>query len=273
MRKFSSKCHLLKTLLLNTRLNDYQFFLAEAKQQGYDILPLCEFYNLMDRRKGKHMVLRHDVDWMGVSTRKMFEIEKLNGLRSTYYFRFSTIDKPLIDEMIDAGFEVGLHYETIADIIREQKLTSKEQIDLDYARNRFRADVIRFEEIIGHKIKSCCSHGTVDNVRLGISNNCITDGIPMSVFGLQFEAYDQQMYEKDVDCHIMDCSLLFNYGFAYKDTPITSIDNDYQNIIFLSHPNHWWKKMTFNERIKPLILMMLGRAKYDTNRTFRRIAK
>lgn len=78
-KNFFTKGHVVKTILLNTRLIDYQFFLTYAKEQGYDILPMCEFYNLGNRRKKKHIVLRHDVDWNGESTRVMFETEKRGG--------------------------------------------------------------------------------------------------------------------------------------------------------------------------------------------------
>jgi len=272
---FQTKWHLVKTILFNTRLKDYKLFLSYAKEQRYEILPLGEFYRLGNRRGGgkNHLVLRHDVDWPGESTRRLFETEKSLGVRSTYYFRFSTIDKLLIDEMIEAGFEVGLHFETISDIIREQQLTDKNQLKMDYAFERFREDIRRFEEITGHKILTCCSHGAPENVKLGISNNSLTEGTNLSDYGIQFEAYDKDMYSKDVDCHIMDATLLFNYGFSYVDTPISAVNHQYQNIIFLSHPNHWWKPMGFNERIKPLIFMLMGKATYYTGRQFKRISQ
>lgn len=37
----------------------------------------------------------------------------------------------------------------------------------------------------------------------------------------------------------MDGSLIRNFGFSYADTPITAMDEYYENIVFLSHPNHW----------------------------------
>ncbi len=269
MNHFFTKGHLIKTILFNTRLNDYHFFLANAKKHGYEMLPLCEFYSKKDRRTKKHMILRHDVDWQGESTRKMFEAEKIEGVRSTYYFRFSTIDKKLIDEMVGAGFEVGLHYETIADIIREQQLTKKSQIDINSARERFRDDIIRFEKLIGHKISSCCSHGAPENDKLEISNNSLIEGLPLSGFGLEFEAYDKSMYENDIDVHIMDCTLLYNYGFSYKDNPITAVSSNSQNIVFLSHPNHWF--FSLPNRIKKIGGIMLGLANYNTTREFKRI--
>lgn len=171
--------------------------------------------------------------------------------------------------MIKAGFEVGLHYETIADIIRERNYTSKEQIDMNYARNRFKEDIKRFEDNIGHKIVSCCSHGAPENIKLGISNNFLTEGVKMSIYDLHFEAYDKIMYDNDIDCHIMDNSLMFNYGFSYRDNPINAVEHGLQNILFLSHPNHWY--FTTPNQIKKLAGLFLGAAKFDTNRVFKRM--
>ena len=152
-----SKWYVFRTLIFNNRLDCYEKYLKLAREKSYDILPLNDFYMLDDKRSRKHLILRHDVDSAGVSTRKMFKLEKENGMKSTYYFRFSTIDLPLIHEMIDAGFEVGLHYETISDYIRENGYTDKSQINLNQMREQLSEEIRSFESIIGCKTTSCCS--------------------------------------------------------------------------------------------------------------------
>ena len=115
-------------------------------------------------------------------------------------------------------------------------------------------------------------HGASENVELGISNNVLTEKQNMADFGLEFEAYSAEMYEKYIDCHIMDNDILFNYGFSYKDTPVSAISENKQNIVFLAHPGHWYYQTPFIQ-IKKIGAWVLGRATYSTTRTFHRIAE
>ncbi len=259
------------TILLNNRLKKYKYYIQYAREKGYQALSLESFYKLPNRRSRKHFVLRHDVDHLGIWTRKMFETEKMLNVKSTYYFRFSTIDKELIQEMLDSGFDVGLHFETISDYARECNIKNKDEIDMELMKQRLKEDIQRFEEIIGHEIFSCCSHGAPENRVLGISNNAITEKADMMEFGLKFEAYDKKLYEA-VDCHVMDGSLLYNFGFSYADTPITAIDAGHANIIFLSHPNHWYQSC--KQRIRQLGAIVLGKGTFKAaERKFKRIAE
>jgi hypothetical protein len=201
----------------------------------------------------------------------MFEMERNAGITSTYYFRFSTIDLQLIHEMVNGGFEVGLHYETIADYIRENGCTDKRQINVEQMRERLVEEIKKFENIIGCKTISCCSHGAYENTKLGISNNVLTEKQNMDDFGLKFEAYSAELYEKNIDCHIMDSSVLFNYGFSYQDTPVTAINENKQNIVLLTHPAHWFYDNPACQ-IRALRAWIFGRAMYSTQRSFKRIA-
>lgn len=261
-----------ETLVRNNRLQYYEEILRYAHEHGYEVISLEKFFALDDRRCGKHLILRHDVDWNGVSTKKMYETEKKWNVDATYYFRFTTIDNELINSMKADGFDVGLHFETIADHIKENKITDAAEIDLEEMRLRFVEDVRRFEQIVGFKINSCCSHGDRANVDLGISNNVITEDCDMSRFGLLFEAYDQAMYKNDIDCHVMDCAVTAHYGYAYADTPIKAMQEGRQNILFLSHPNHWW--LNGIDRIKRMRTIICGKAKCSVStREFARIAQ
>ena len=257
------------TILLNNRLKKYRDYIQYAREKEYQVLSLEDFYKLSDKRQGKHFILRHDVDELGLYTRKMFETEKALGVKATYYFRFSTIDRELIQEMIDNGFDVGLHFETIADYAKEHNIKSKKEINMELMKQQLKEDIRRFEGIIGHKTFSCCSHGAPENRQLGISNNTITEHADLSEFGLGFEAYNKELYEF-VDCHIMDSSLLRNFGFSYEDTPITAMDAGQANIVFLTHPNHWY--LPLKRRFLLLRAMILGKGSFKkAERVFRRI--
>lgn len=270
--KLFTKHHVLHLLVFNDRLDDYREYIEYAQKHNYKVVSLEDFYSNSERNQEKHFVLRHDVDWPGQSTRKMFELEKDLGVKSTYYFRFSTIDKPLIDEMIAAGFDVGLHFETIADYVKEHHISEASCLDMDLMTDLLKKDILRFEEIVCHKVHSICSHGAPENVLLKVANNTITErllkaGGGYELLNIDFEAYDSTMYN-DVDCHIMDGGVLGHYGFSYKDTPISAIDEGKNNIVFLSHPSHWW--LTPQDRYKSILLFFLGKAKFTTNRKFKR---
>lgn len=264
-----TKGFVLGSLLKGNRKEMYEYYITYAERNDYEIDNMSYFYNLRNQRNGKHLILRHDVDLKDISTRRMFELEKKLGITSTYYFRFSTIDKKLINEMVDSGFEVGFHFETISDYVKKWNIKDRKQLDFDLLRQQLKKDIIQFESIIGHKINSCCSHGASENIRIGVSNNVLTDGQIMKDFGVEFESYGEDVY-KNIDCHIMDCRIINNYGFAYMDSPLKAMNSGKQNIIFLSHPNHWF--FPFFRRCKCLLLFVLGKATYSSQRVFERIA-
>ena len=78
------------------------------------------------------------MDDLGEHTRKIFETEKALGMKATYYFRFSTVDRELIREMTDTGFDVGLHFETIADYAREHNIENKNEIDMELMKRQLK---------------------------------------------------------------------------------------------------------------------------------------
>lgn len=266
----NSKTFVFKTILLNNRLSVYKRYLQIAKDTGYKICSLQEFW--ADRSSNqKHFILRHDVDDLIPTTRKMFEIEKSQGVHSTYYFRWSTIDAKLIKDMLEAGFEVGLHYETVATYIREHNILKKEDLEISELQNILKEEIQKFKSEYNPNMVSCCSHGAQENRDLNVSSNILLENADYSEFGLQFEAYDKDMYEKCDIYHIMDCNVRNNFGFSYNSNPMDGILKEKQNIVFLAHPVHW----EFNLRtwVINLLCFILGKNKYSTEREFRRIAK
>jgi len=74
-------------------------------------------YILLKECFDKIIVLRHDVDGKAEDALRMANIEKIYGLKSTYYFRKKSFCfKPNIIQKIEKmGYEVGYHYETLDD--------------------------------------------------------------------------------------------------------------------------------------------------------------
>ena len=270
MRPIESKERVWQAILHNDRLKQYEEYIRYAREEGYEILPLEEFFLLPDaeKRACRHLILRHDVDHEGVSTRKLFETEKKLGLRSTYYFRDKTIDPELIREMKDAGFEVGYHCETVSHYAWQNGCHTREEVDMDGVRDLFAEELAEFEKKVGFKTRSCCGHGDSICRQMRMTNGMHLADTDLTRFGLLFEAYDRNLYEKFIDVHIMDTELPFHYGFAYADTIGDAIEKGYQNILFLAHPSHWY--IFPQNRVRYVYEMLTGKACYSSQRVFRR---
>lgn len=113
-----------------SRLEEYRRILIAAIEHGYRVMTLREWVELGFPRD-KIFLLRHDVDIDARGARRMYEIEKELHVRATYYFRHITMKPTLMKHMLSDGFEVGLHYETLATFIRESRLETKEQLSED----------------------------------------------------------------------------------------------------------------------------------------------
>lgn len=261
---------ILKTIIFNNRLKTYEKYIRYAIKNGYQVMSLKDFYSNY-KNIGKCLVLRHDVDHVGESTRKMYEIEKKIGVKSTYYFRGCTLDVELAKEMHSFDYDVGFHFETLSDYADEHNLNNVENINKNEMVKTLRKEICAFEKKVGFSIDSICSHGTATNLKIGHSNNWILDDKELddSWGGCRFEAYNKKMYDF-VDTHIMDCDLLFNYGFAYKDNPYCAIENCSNHIIFLAHPSHWY--LPFNKRMRQLARLLIGRGQFSTDRIFERVS-
>ena len=118
---------------------------------------------------------------------------------------------------------------------------------------------------------SCCSHGAQENVDLDISSNALLEDADYADYGIEFEAYDKNMYEQCNIYHIMDGNIRNNFGFSYKSNPLDGIAQGQQNILFLAHPMHWQFK--FFEWGINAAAFILGKNRYSTEREFKRIAK
>lgn len=263
-----SKSFVFKTILLNNRLVAYENYIKLALDKGYNVCSMKEFYD--NPADGKHFVLRHDVDYPDKSTRKMFKVEKKLGVHSTYYFRKSTMNLRLMQEMVAAGFEVGFHYETISDYAIEHSLESVSDADLERCKVLLKEDIMAFNQVLDSPIYSIVAHGAPKNVEIGISNNVLLKDRDYDYYGIEFEGYDEQLYANYVDIHMMDCNLRRYFGFSYEMNPISAIETEAKNIIFLAHPNHWYKDAIHH--IWEIIAFCIGRGDYEISTTkFKRI--
>lgn len=104
----------------------------------------------------KVFVHRHDIDTDVGGARAFFEIEKALGIRASYYFRLSTIDRDLMREINSYGSEVGYHYEELATHAKRYGLNTPAAAlaHMDAITAEFERNFRSLEQSLGFKIKS-----------------------------------------------------------------------------------------------------------------------
>jgi hypothetical protein len=183
------------------------------------------------------LLLRHDVDHSPADALKMFEIESKYSVKSTYYFRWSTFQEEIMKKIKDSGFEVGLHFETIATYAKANKLNSIGSEDIEKCRIILEKEIERFILLFGN-LNSICSHGAHENRKFRIPNTVLVNDDIKNKYGI-FEAYD---IKDEFDAYISDRD--FTVGvWRYNINPLEEFDKGTKRIYFLSHPIHWGRNL------------------------------
>lgn len=238
---------IFRKLFQKSRLNDYQNMLELALNNGYIITSLSDWYENDFYSGKKVLVLRHDVDLLPSTAYRMFLIEKKLGVKSTFYFRWFTANQGIIKEIINEGFEVSLHFETLATFCKKNRIFKQEKITNEVILNcivNLKNEIKTFQERFG-KIKTLCSHGDKRNRMIGISNHRIIDNISREELGIYFETYDKEIISK-FDVYASDSSINENHIWKYGTSPREAINSGIQSICILTHPHHWHYNLKIN---------------------------
>lgn len=233
-------------IIFNNRMDYYDLYIRLAKAKGYVVTSYVDYLTKYKDTNKKVLILRHDIDKISNGTHMMFDIERKNHVKATYYFRWSTYDPKLIKEIYDQGFEVGLHYETIATYCIKNRKNRVTTQDIQKCKAILKDEIKEFRNISGIDIKTISAHGTPVNKAVGVLNNVLVDEQSYKDYGIVGEAYDKDIIKNYVRSYICDNYILFKYGFLYKANPIDSILKNAKVIEFLSHPHHWY--YTIDER-------------------------
>ena len=234
--------------LMPSRLSEYERIITASLAKRYQHLTLYEFYLLARDNKvspvGKYFIHRHDIDTDVRTARAMFEIEKKHGIKSSWYFRLSTLDYKLMEEIHQYGSEVSYHFEELAQYCKDHRIRSREKAfeNLDKIKEKFIENFIEIEGTLGFKLRSVVSHGDFVNRRLGITNSVIVEEDVRKKLKIEVEGYDPV--------------LLNNYSVALSDTtyprfyrpmtPFEALDKDLPVIYLLTHPRHWRSNIGVN---------------------------
>jgi hypothetical protein len=192
-----------------SRLSMYENLVRAAHGAGFVQTSVRDFY---DRARAgqlartKFIVHRHDIDTDLRTTRKLFEIEKKHGIRSSFYFRLSTVDFGLMREIEAYGSEASYHYEELAAFAKKHKLKDPALVRqrLPEIRKAFRGNLAWFEGQLGKKLRTVASHGDFANRRLKLNNaEILADPQLRQECGIECEAYDAALLDH-IDLYIAD---------------------------------------------------------------------
>lgn len=231
------------------RLDTYRALLAEALDRGYHICSVASFWaetkNGRREHTKKYLVLRHDVDTDPGCAAEMWKIERSLGVASSYYFRLSTVDVSLMQQMERSGGEASYHYEELATVAKQRRLKTPERVlhHLPYIREEFKKNLTWLRQETGIPMKIVAAHGDFVNAKLQISNVVILrDPAFREEVGVELEAYDEELM-KHVETRYSDTPYP---DFWKTESPRNAIKAGQRVVLVLFHPRHWRANLKAN---------------------------
>lgn len=142
----------------------------------------------------------------------MLALEKEYGARATYYFRWNTIDIPLMHDINEAGGEASYHYEEIATYCYKHKIHAKETMlsHIEDIRDMFIHQIEQFRKKTKQSCITIASHGDFVNAKLHTPNTLIVNDRVRKTCGILREAYDKQHIDV-LTCRIADQMEMDNF--------------------------------------------------------------
>jgi hypothetical protein len=220
-----------------SRWPEYRRFLDSARSHGYLLVPLEEWVRgASEGDDGERvMIMRHDVDQHPRSALRMAEIESDLGVRSSWYFRWRTAHPAVVKALIDQGFEVGLHYETLTRRVLEKGDPEPEgERALAESRAELREEIAAFERIFG-PIRSAVPHG--DSRVPEVHNAKLLQGEEYSAYGIEFDG-NEAMRGRGI-AHWLTDRTSAEGGWKDGTDPEELLAAGESPILCLTHPNNW----------------------------------
>jgi len=210
--------------------------LKTALGAGYQVVSLESFLDgAVDPDEGPILILRHDVDQHSSSALRMSDVEVALGVRSTWYLRWRTANRPLVDELRRRGGEVGFHYETLSSaLLGGENLPAESDRRLRVGRERLREEVAAFSALFG-PIRSVAAHG--DTRVPGVRNGDLLRGEDWTAYGVAYDANDA-MRRHRLAAWVTDRSSAEG-GWSDEVDPAALLRTGESPILCLTHPNNW----------------------------------
>lgn len=233
-----------------SRLPAYERFLVAASELGYAQTSVRDFFSAHASGAShcgqKVVVHRHDIDTDLRTARKLFELEKKYKIRSSFYFRLSTLDFRLMRDIEDYGSEASYHYEELATFAKKHRIRDAAAIlaRMPEIREAFSGNFLSIERRLGHKMTTVASHGDFANRRLKLNNTeLLKDQALRDRCGIRCEAYDPGLLQ-NFDVYVADRP----YPKYYHPAPPDDALGKYRRICFLTHPRQFETNWIANTR-------------------------
>lgn len=238
---------LYNDFFMPSRLDEYAELLRTAVHHGYTFWSLREYachLKSADWLPERVFLLRHDIDSDVATAKQIFAIEQEINVKSSYYFRLSTIDVPFMLAIEKNGSEASYHFEEIATVAKRHGIKAPAEIDahLEGIRALFRANLIDLRRRTGLPMATVAAHGDFLNRRLGLLNQYLLNEELRSDLGILAEAYDRAL-AKPVVAEFFDGPLNWR-----PSSPVPAIEAGMAVIAVLVHPRWWQRNIRANAR-------------------------
>jgi ubiquinone/menaquinone biosynthesis C-methylase UbiE len=156
-------------------------------------------------------------------------------VRSSWYFRWRTADPRVVRKLRDAGFEIGLHYETLTRLALERGLEENPSDSLlEEARRQLRGEIAVFASLFG-EIRSAVPHG--DSRVPAIQNAALLEDQDPSEYGIEFDG-NAVMRGRGLAYWLTDRSAAEG-GWKDGVDPQELIAGRVSPVLTVIHPNNW----------------------------------
>ena len=243
--------------------NVYIKLIQKLLDFNYSFFSFEDYINNCTRINGKIVILRHDIDQNPCNAKIIAEIEKMLGIKSSYYFRISkkSNNPAIIKTIVNLGHEIGYHYEDLTlakgNIENAIKLFEK---NLDYFRQFY-------------PVKTICMHGSPlskwDNKQIWKTY----DYRDYAIIGEPYFDidYNEFLYLTDSgrrwngDKFIIRDKVISKYNFNLKTSfdVIDNIPNLPGKLFITTHPQRWnnniilWLKELVAQEFKNVVKQRL----------------
>ena len=215
-------------------LPDYKRLLRTALDHGYEFYTVAEYLDATETAP-RSIVLRHDVDRRVPNAVALADAEADLGIDATYYFRTSTFDPEIAEQMASNGHEIGYHYEDFV----------KERGNPHQAHTRFAANLASFRQHV--PIETVCAHGNALSPHLNMDMWNEDTRTPAD-YDLLGRAYDidadddgssDRMYLSDTG-RDWDASVPEFGAVRSTDDVVQALESgDCPSVYLLAHPSRW----------------------------------
>jgi len=229
--------------LLPNRINEYREILTKAINKGYEILSVARFYEITQcfgkdqLKNNKYMILRHDVDTDVETLRDLWNVVKDLKVSASYFFRLSSLDINLMQEIASYGSEASYHYEELASYGKKHALNGSGVLSqLGVIRKEFAKNLQNLRKETALPMDIVASHGDWLNRKIGVANTTILKDYRFrEEIGIKLETYDT-VFMDYVDSRHSDT---LYPEFWKPNSPLAAIERGAPVIYLLMHPRHW----------------------------------